>query len=383
MPTSSTVDDILSDDIRPSLRAGNSTQPFCDGDEIFAALHDAIRKAQHRILFLTYIFEDDQEAHKFSALLAERARAGVDVYVLLDGFGAKAISRRDRRTLRKAGAVVKWFRPLEWSHPLNLFRRLHRKLMVVDGEVGFTGGIGISTEWLDGRGTPPWRDMQFALRGPIVGDLIDGFWESWRTGGNKMPNVPKIGDDYAAVGDQKMYCVRSRPELRVRPVEKLFRDLLMAAKNNVTIGTAYFNPTDSVVDQLRKAAKRGVDLKIIMPGRHVDNKVSQWAGSWCIEDLLKAGVRFFRYDPGMYHVKLMRVDQAITVIGSANLNHRSFLQDQELCIVVEDESLAADMDAVLADDQENATEITLELWQRRPFRRRLIEKLAYPFRAHG
>jgi cardiolipin synthase len=361
---------------------GNRIDVLRNGDAIFPAMLDTIEHAQHTIDFLTFVYWRGEIGTEFAQKLAGRAREGVRVRVLLDAWGARPMEHALLELMAANGAQVRWFRPLR---PLRIGRvnhRTHRKVMIVDESVAFTGGVGIADEWRgDARDEREWRDTHFRITGPCVDGLRAAFLDNWAETDphlfdpavDRFPDQPKPGSSIAQ-------CVRGASETGSSDVETLFRTLLQVAERRIRITTAYFVPDDELVSCLRDATERGVEVEILLPGPHADKRFVQLASEAVYDAVLGSGVRLWTFQPSMLHAKIMTIDGIIANIGSANLNARSTHLDEEINVVVFDADLVRELDAQFDDDIERSVAMESGRWRHRSVVQRVAEKVVVPFR---
>jgi cardiolipin synthase len=338
---------------------GNAVRLLLDARENFPAWLDAIRRAQRLLLFECYIVDDDEVGREFVRALRERARDGVRVYVLYDWLGSL---RSDDLwpSLREAGVEVAAFNPFELSSPLGWIARDHRKMIAVDGHVGFVSGLCVSAKWLGdpARRLEPWRDTGVEIRGPAVADLETAFDEAWMASG-KAPLPPEVRtapSGIARAGDTRVRVIAGEPN-----AAGTFRlDLLIAgiARERLWLTDAYFVGTAPYVEGLRSAARDGVDVRLLVPGASDIPAVSVLSRAG-YRPLLEAGVRVFEWNGTMLHAKSAVADTHWSRIGSTNLNLASFLGNYELDVAIEDTAFAALMANQFEADLERATEIVL------------------------
>lgn len=361
---------------------GNSVDVLRNGDEIFPAMIEAIGEAEHTIDFLTFVYWEGRIGTAFARALADRARAGVRVRVLLDGLGARTMDRGLLDLMADQGVQVRWFRPLRRLRPGQLNHRTHRKVLIVDEAIGFTGGVGIADEWKgDARDPSEWRDTHFRFRGPIVDGLRAAFLDNWvetepvlfEEGVDRFPEQPQSGDVVTQV-------IRGASETGASDVATLMRTLLQTAEDRIRITTAYFVPDADLIDRLCDAADRGVGVDILLPGPHADKRVVQVAAESTYDSLVDHGVRIWNYQPTMLHAKLMTTDGAVANIGSANLNRRSCLFDEEINVVALDPGLVSVLDAQFEEDLSRSERVQPSRWARRSLGRRTVEQLVLPVR---
>ena len=346
---------------------GNDITILRNGDEIFPAMLDAINEAERSIDFLTFVYWAGDIGREFAQAFTAAAHRGVRVRVLLDSIGARLIDDELVEAMTGAGCDVRWFRPVEVGALGEVNHRTHRKIMIVDEVVSFTGGVGIADEWTgDARDENEWRDTHFRVRGPATDGLRAAFVDNWAETGAELfdPAVDRFPRQPAA-GPAAAQVVSGAAETGWSDISTLFRVLISLARHRLRITTAYFNPDDQLIAELTAAAERGVEVEILLPGPHADKRFAQVSSENAYEPLLEAGVRIWNFQPSMLHAKIMTVDRRISSIGSANMNHRSILQDEEVNLVVFDEGFAAQLDEDFDADLARSVEITLERWAER------------------
>ena len=356
---------------------GNRIEVLRNGDEIFPALFEAVESAEHTVDFLTYVYWRGRVGTELANLLAGRARAGVRVRVLLDGLGSRPIDRELVSLMEDSGVQVSWFRPPHRLRPSEVNHRTHRKVLVVDEAVAFTGGVGISDNWLgDARGPDEWRDTHFRITGPAVDGLRSAFLDNWaetqpvlfEDGVDRFPTQPQPGN---AV----VQCIRGASETGWSDVATLYRTLLQLAEREVRITTAYFVPDADLAQRMCDAADRGVSVRVLLPGPHTDKRFVQLAGEADYAPLLDHGVEIWNFQPSMLHAKVMTVDGLVANIGSANLNARSVTWDEEINLVVLDRELVDDLNAQFDDDLQRSVRIERTRWRRRSIAQHALESV--------
>jgi cardiolipin synthase A/B len=346
---------------------GNVVDVLHDGVEIFPAMLDAIERAERTVDFLTFVYWQGEIAHRFGEALADRARAGVRCRVILDSLGARHVDDELVTAMQDAGVLVHWFRPLVGTDPGH---RTHRKVLICDEQVAFTGGVGIADEW-DGssdEGTG-WRETQVRVRGPVVDGLRAAFVDDWIDAGHalfdhhdRFPEQPQDGGVTAMV-------VRGESEHGWSDIAMLRRALLALAEDRVRITTAYLAPDEAMIEVLRRASDRGVQVELLVPGPRTDKEIARLAAERIYDDLLEAGVTIHEYGPTMLHAKVMTVDGLVSVVGSANLNTRSLAHDEEVDVVVFDREVTALLDGHTDHDLTRSHRVDPDTWnQRSPVR---------------
>ncbi|MGH8212045.1 MAG: phospholipase D-like domain-containing protein, partial [Rhodanobacteraceae bacterium] len=323
------------------------------------------------------IYWSGEIGREFVQALAERARAGVPVHVLVDGIGGHKIADSSVRELRASGAQFEFFHPVHWWTLDRLNNRDHRKLLIVDGRIGFTGGIGIADEWA-GNATRPdhWRDMQFQVEGPVVSQMQAVFEDNWIT----VTGDVLLGPDYfpplPAQGDAAAQMFSSSPDSGSENMQVMYLLGIAAARKTIDLEAAYFIPGDLVQKALRAAMKRGVKLRVLVPGEHIDSHIVMDASQAEWGQVLANGGHIYRFQPAMFHSKMMIVDGYLTMIGSANFDERSFKLNDEANLNVYDADFAAHMTQVFGQDLAQSREVTWSQWQHRSGWRKLKDKLS-------
>ncbi|MFJ5776903.1 phosphatidylserine/phosphatidylglycerophosphate/cardiolipin synthase family protein [Streptomyces sp. NPDC093094] len=360
---------------------GNSLRPLRNGDEIFPAMLQAIRAARHTIDMMTFVYWRGQIARDFAAALADRARAGVRVRLLLDGFGAKEIEGDLLALMNRAGVQVAWFRKPVWLSPFKQNHRCHRKALVVDEHTAFTGGVGIAEEWCgDARGPGEWRDTHVEVRGPAVDGVAAAFAQNWAECHEHLYDERDRFTGHAQDGSSIVQVVRGSASIGWQDMQTLVRVMLTSAEERFRLATAYFAPDDYFVGLLCETAGRGVRVEILLPGPHTDQRACQLAGQQHYERLLRAGVHIGQYQPTMMHAKIITVDSVASLIGSTNFNRRSMDHDEEVMLAVLDEEFTAALDQDFDADLRDSVAIALDRWRRRPVLQRVKEAAVTPIR---
>lgn len=368
-----------------ALRPGNRITALVAGGEIFPAMLEAIRSAREYVHLETYILRADRVGWRFAEALADRARAGVTVRLLFDSIGSFALDPRYVTELRRSGAEVEEFHPVEpWRKRFGLSwitRRDHRKILVVDGRVAFTGGVNIGEEYEAAEnGGGGWHDVHARVEGPIVADLDRLFRKSWiYAGGRPYPPPPEKplegpppGDALAMVVDNKI--IRHRLGIR-----RAYLHAIGQARRTIRIMNAYFLPDRGIRAALRRAVARGVSVQVLVPGRS-DIPAVSWATRHLYARFLKDGIRIFEWPEKMMHAKTAVIDGVWSTIGSYNLDSRSLLYNLEVMLAILDPRFGAEMDAQFEKDAARCVEIELSSWRRRPWWHRPIEWFFFQLR---
>jgi cardiolipin synthase len=367
------------------MTAGNRLEILENGDAIFPSMLKAIASARKTVNFEAYIFYSDEIGTRFRDAFIERASRGVAVRVLLDAVGSpgRKLKASDVDAMRRAGCRVEFFHSRRPWMVWVLNHRNHRRVLVVDGAIGFTGGVGFADEWSGNADSPEhWRDTQVRVEGPAVRGLQRAFQENW----SEITGEPLVGDEFfpalPQAGSASVAVVPSSPLAAMSGAERVYAISLSAAAKEIWIANSYFLPDDTTSGLLVAAAKRGVDVRIIVPSdAHNDVPATKAAGRASFGPLLEGGVKILEYEPTMFHLKTMVVDGIFSTVGSANFDERSFHLNEEINLFVYDAPFAATMRERYEQDLSRCRPYTLALWRQRPFRKRLTEWLAGPIRS--
>lgn len=359
-----------------ALHHGNQVSIFTNGPQFYPAMLEAIRSATRSINLECYILQPGRIADQFIEALSERARLGVNVTVVVDAIGSFNLWGRPVKRLREAGCRIESYQRLEWHRLHRLNNRTHRELLIVDGRTAFIGGAGVADWWAyPVKGARPWRDTMARIEGPIVAALQGVAAENWleccgeiMTGPDYFPNLERAGDTTGFV-------IKSSPSDRATASRVAFQLLMEGADHHVRIATPYFLPDRALRTALVGLARRGVAVDVIVPGPHTDQRWVRLASRRMWGRLLEAGVRIHEYRPGMTHNKLLIVDELWAVLGTTNIDNRSFEHNDEVNVALRDPEVAARLLADYRQDVADSDEITLERWRRRP----LWEKVVGPF----
>jgi cardiolipin synthase len=359
----------------PSIMDGNQARELINGDQIFPAMLEAIRSARHTVLFETYIYWSGPIGEAFAEALSDRARHGVKVSVLIDWVGSAKMDQGMIDRMKQAGVQVEKFHPLRWYNLARMNNRTHRKLLIVDGRVGFTGGVGIAPEWT-GHGQDPghWRDSHFRIEGPVVAQMQSVMLDNWNKTTGKVLHGEQYFPAVAPAGSQSAQMFSSSPQGGSESMLLMYLLAITAATRSIDISSAYFVPDDVTRGALQAAVKRGVRVRLIVPGRHMDAETVRRASRGLWGDLLRAGVQIHEYQPTMYHCKVMIVDGLMTSVGSTNFDMRSFRLNDEANLNVYDAGFAARQTQVFEADLQQSRRITYEQWLQRPWTEKLHER---------
>lgn len=365
----------------PGIVSGNKITCLVNGDQIFPAMLSAIQGAQKSITLETYIYFSGQVGREFSEALAERARAGVKVHVVMDWFGSRRIDPAYLENMRKAGVEIIRYNPLVWYSPLRLNHRNHRKLLIVDGKIGFTGGVGFGDEWLGNADSPEhWRDTHFQLEGPAVGQMQAAFMDNWMKSSARVLDGEDYFPELSPVGDASTQVFYSSPKDGAESVRLMYLLSIAAARKNIRLSASYFVPGDLTTEELVDACRRGVNVEIIVPGARTDSPLVRYASRSKWGPLLKAGVKIYEFQPTMYHCKSMVIDDVWVSVGSANFDNRSFRLNDEANMNVFSPVFAAEQIALFEKDKTSAHLITYKEWKKRGFFKKILEELTGPVR---
>ncbi|MFI2780491.1 phosphatidylserine/phosphatidylglycerophosphate/cardiolipin synthase family protein [Streptomyces sp. ALB3] len=360
---------------------GNSLVPLRNGDQIFASMLDAIRGAQHTVDMMTFVYWRGDIACEFAEALSERARAGVRVRLLLDGFGSRLIEKAQLALMDEAGVEVAWFRKPLYLSPLKQNHRCHRKVLITDEETAFTGGVGIAEEWCgDARDESEWRDTHVRVQGPAVDGLAAAFAQNWAECHDELFTERDRFVATAQHGDSVVQVVRGSAGFGWQDMQTLLRVVLESAEERVRLTTAYFAPDSYFIGVLCDAARRGVSVEILLPGPHTDKRVCQLAGQHHYEQLIGCGVKIYQYQPTMLHTKALTVDGIASLIGSTNFNRRSLEHDEEVMLAVLDREFTVTLDGHFDEDVKRSVLIDGGRWKRRSPVQRMREAAVLPIR---
>jgi cardiolipin synthase len=349
-----------------------------NGDEFFPAMLDAIRRARLSVNMEMYIFTEGEVARDFAAAMSERARAGVEVRLLVDSLGSSLGGLEP--LLVAAGVKVREYKPLRIYSIYRLGRRTHRKILTVDGRVGFCGGLGIDDRWKgDARNPREWRETILRIEGPVVSQLQSIFMEDWvHTTGEVLhgdAQFPAI----SPAGDALAQAIASSRSDQSSMAKLLHYMAIQAARRRIWIENAYFVPDRQIRRSLLRAAARGVEVKLIVPGPQTDVPIIRMASRFHYGELLDGGVEIYEYTPTMLHTKLMVVDGLWSTIGSINFDNRSMRRNAEANISVYDRAFASRVERVVAEDLETSERFTKEKWRKRGILARLGEAFFWLF----
>lgn len=361
---------------------GNKITLLHNGIGIFPPMLEAIKGAQKTINFEAYIFHSGTIGEQFIEAFCERARAGVKVRILLDGVGSGlGLKNSDVDRMKEAGCLVDYYHPARNIRIDRINRRTHRRVMVVDGKVGFTGGVGFGDEWQGNADAKDhWREVHGMLEGPVVAKLQTAFQQHWLdtteellSGPDHFPPLPPAGPLMAQVVTSRAFTAAPLPVLQAVAVA--------SAEKTIYITNPYCTPTDDMVHLLAEATKRGVEVKLIIPGRINDQPATKSAGTQSYGKLLEAGVKIYQYGPTMVHSKTMVVDGRFSIFGTSNLDPRSSQINEEIDVTIYDQGFGEAMDRIFQEDLRQCKPYTMEDFEARTLKDRFMEWITIPFRS--
>lgn len=360
----------------PGIVGGNAVTELINGDQIFPPMLAAIKSAQKSVTFETYIYWSGDIGKQFADALSERARAGVPVHVLLDWVGSAKMEESYLAEMKEAGVQIEKFHKPHWYNLARLNNRTHRKLLVVDGQVGFTGGVGIAPAWTGNAQDPEhWRDSHYLVRGPAVAQMQATFLDNWLKVTGKVLHGEAYFPAIASAGGQKAQMFSSSPSSGSESMQLMYHLAITAAEHSIDLSVAYFVPDDLTRKLLMDALARGVRVRLVTPGEHTDTETVKAASRATWGELLQAGAEIYEYGPTMYHCKVMIVDQLLVSVGSTNFDNRSFRLNDEANLNVYDATFAQRQTQVFEDDIRRSRRVTYEAWLERPWSEKLHEKM--------
>ncbi len=359
------------------ISEGNEVELFINGDRIFPAILETIGAARQTVNLLTYVYWRGDIADDLAAALSAKAQEGVEVNVLLDAVGTAKMELGLLRDMRESGVCVARFRPPKPYAIRRLNNRTHRKLLIADGEVGMTGGVGIAEEWTgDAQDPDHWRDTHMRVRGPVVRGLQGAFAENWlEATGDVLVGPGYLPDLQPVDGGGPMQVVRSSAGVGDTNVEALYFLAIECARRTLDLTAAYFVPRPAFIEALTDAAQRGVEVRVLVPGPHMDKEFVRVAGRATYDELLDGGVRIFEYQQTMLHAKSLCIDGAWSSVGSVNFDNRSFQLQDEATIGIQSRELARLLTEQFERDLEVSEEIQLGRWRGRPAWQRAQERV--------
>ncbi|MCY7365616.1 MAG: phospholipase D-like domain-containing protein [Frankiaceae bacterium] len=360
---------------------GNELTLLKNGDQIFPSMLAAIRSAERTIDFLTFVYWKGDIAHDFAQALAGRARAGVQVRVLIDAVGGRLIESDLMEHMSDCGVQVEWFRKpfsiAQLTSPLKQNHRTHRKILVVDEQVGFTGGVGIAEEWCgDARDETEWRDTHVRVVGPAVDGLSASFAQNWAETGRPLIDDHRAFPQHRAAtsGGSIVQVARGSASVGWNDMATVFRVMIESAQDRLRMMTAYFVPDACFQQLLLDAVERGVQVDVMLPGPHADKRVCQLASESIYATLADGGVRIWAFQPSMLHAKVLTIDGVASVVGSANMNRRSMHHDEEVVLCVLDPVVTRRLEQDFDDELERCVRLDPKRWEDRSLTQKAQEK---------
>jgi len=362
--------------LTPALVPGNHVQLLLNGDQTFPAMLKAIRSAQQSITFETYIFWSGSIGNEFADALMERAKSGVQVHILLDWIGGQLDDTVLER-MRATGIEIQRYNAPHWFNLHRLNNRTHRKLLIVDGRIGFTGGIGIADPWRGhAQDSQHWRDTHFRIEGPVVAQMQSAFGDNWLQATGDVLHGERYLPDLVPAGPQRAQVFTSSAGGGAESMQLMYLMSITAAAESIRISASYFVPDNVAINSLVAALERGVKVQIIVPGPHMDRAIVRRASRAEWGKLLVAGAEIYEYRPTMYHVKVMTVDSRWVSVGSTNFDNRSFSINDEANLNVYDAAFARRQIEVFEDDLKQSRRITLEEWEERAWLEKILDSAA-------
>lgn len=368
------------------LMVGNKVELLVDGPSTYSAMFAAIENARDNINMETYIIEDDEVGRHFSALLVSKQKSGVQVNLIYDSVGSIYTPKEFFKPLQESGGNVLEFNPinpLETRKGWEVNRRDHRKLLIVDGQIAFVGGINISSVYSSGsfhRSKPdksklPWRDTHLRLEGPVVGEFQDFFMTTWSDQEGELLGLRTYYAETESKGNEVVRAIGSSPEDPYNPIFATLLSAINSAETQILLTNAYFVPDPQLLAALKDAAQRGVDVRLLLPGK-TDSMLVYYASHSYYDDLLSSGVKIYERQEAFLHAKTVLIDGVWSTVGSTNLDWRSFTNNQEINAVLLGQDFGAKMQSLFAQDMESSQLLTLEAWRNRPILTRIKERLA-------
>jgi cardiolipin synthase len=368
------------------IMGGNKIDVLLNGEQTFPAMLKAIRGARKSITYAQYLYQDGAIAYELAEAFAERCRAGLTVKLLLDSHGGGKIPKDIPQLLTDAGCQLEWFRRVRlfqfitpWEL-LNYNYRNHRRILVIDGTLGFTGGHGVAEEWTgDGRTDGKWRDTDVRVEGPIVQQMQAAFVESWRDTTGHILGGDLYFPALKPVGKVNAQIVKSSPLGGTYESYMLLLLSISSARKSIHLSNPYFLPDERMQEALLDAVKRGVSVVVLTPGK-IDHKLVYWASRRGFEPLLLGGIQIYEYQAALMHAKTMVVDGVWAHVGTTNLDNRSFALNEEINLIAYDHAVAGELEKAFADDLKYSKKLTYEAWKARPWREKFLELFTIPLK---
>ena len=366
---------VIQSTCQAAIHFGNKVDIFTNGAQFYPVMRDAVLTAESSIDMEAYIFQPGEVGDMLIDAMVDRARAGVEVRIVMDAIGSVGMGGRSARRLREAGCKLNFYQPIRWYRLHRLNNRTHRELLVIDGRLAFTGGAGVADWWFKPHtGKPAWRDTMARIEGPIVAALQGVFAENWLECCGEILTSPRHWPRLEKAGPAEAMLVKSSPSDRATVSRVVFQMLIEGAVAKIDISTPYFLPDRALRRAIVRAAQRGVRVRVVVPGRFTDQKLVRLASRRMFKELLYSGVRIFEYRPSMTHVKAMMIDDAWAVIGTTNVDNRSFEHNDEVNVAFRETHVTGRLRQDFEADLAASDEITMDVWASRP----LFEKLVGP-----
>ena len=361
----------------PPFISGNNVIALSNGDEIFPQMLNAIRSAKITITFETFIYWTGTIGEEFSNALSERALAGVKVHVLLDWLGSVKMETLQIDKMREAGVQIERYHKPHWSQLGRFNNRTHRKLLILDGKTGFTGGVGIADQWRgDARNPNEWRDSHFKITGPVVGQMQAVFMDNWIKANGQVLHNALYFPHLDTQGKLETQMFSSSPSGGSDSMQLMYLMAITASSKTIELSSAYFVPDQLTIQALLNAVQRGVQIRIITPGKHIDSKLTRRASRASWGKLLKANISISEYITTMYHCKIFIVDTLLVSVGSTNFDNRSFRLNDEANLNILNSDFAEQQLNIFNNDWSNSQPISYKQWANRPKKEKLLEHLA-------
>jgi cardiolipin synthase len=366
----------------PAILRGNHVTALQNGNETFPAMLSAIASAQKSITFETFIYWSGEIGEKFSQALSERARVGVPVSVIIDWVGSSRMEQSLLDSMQAAGVQIHRYRPLHWYNLGRMNNRTHRKLLVIDGRIGFTGGVGIADQWAGDGGDPEhWRDIHFQIEGPVVAQLQSAFNDNWIKTTGHVLNGPGYFPVMNEKGEMEAHVFIASPSSGSESMHLMYLLAIAAAETTIDLAASYFVPDKLLIEALIAARSRGVRVRILLPGPHMDVLTVKIASKAQWGELLQAGAEIYEYQPTMLHTKLLVIDAQFVSVGSTNFDIRSIRLNDEASLNIYNNDFATQMTKVFEADLLEAKPYSLAHWENRPLRQKIAEKILRPIKS--
>jgi len=366
----------------PAILPGNQVTALQNGDQIFPAMLKAIRAAQYTINFETYIYWSGRTGEEFAEALIERVRADVKIHLMLDWLGSQKMAPQLVERMQDAGVEIERYHALHWYSLGKLNNRTHRKVLIVDGRIGFTGGVGIADQWTGHAEDPDhWRDMHFRIEGPVVAQFQAAFLDNWIKTTGRVLNGDTYFPTLTSVAEIKMHMFMSSPAGGSESMRLMYLMAITAAQRSIDIEAAYFIPDALMSRELIRARERGVRIRLLLPDKHIDSETVRIASKRAWGSLLEQGVEIHMYEPTMLHCKMLIFDQYMVSVGSTNFDMRSFELNDEASLNIYDSAFAQRMTEVFEADLKASTSYDFSRWKNRPLSEKMAEVVLIPIKS--